>query len=86
MAFNIKNEDCDSLVRELVEVTGLSLTDAVTQAVREKLERERAAKPRRRATAEEIMEIGRRFAVGIPKQMRKVDINKLLYDKNGLPK
>ena len=86
MAFNIKNEECDTLVRELVEVTGLSLTDAVTQAVREKLERERAAQPRRRATAEEIMEIGRRCAASIPKKYRKVDVNKLLYDKNGLPK
>lgn len=86
MAFNIKNEECDTLVRELVEVTGLSLTEAVTTAVREKLERERAAKPRRRATAEEIMEMGRRFAASIPKKYRKVDINKLLYDKNGLPK
>lgn len=86
MAFNIKNEECDTLVRELVEVTGLSLTDAVTQAVREKLERERAAQPRRCATAEEIMEMGRRFAAAIPKKYRKVDVNKLLYDKNGLPK
>lgn len=41
MAFNIKNEEADRLVRELTAVTGESLTAAVTLALRERLDRER---------------------------------------------
>ncbi len=40
MAFSIKNDEADLLVRELVEVTGESLTTAVTISLRERLERE----------------------------------------------
>jgi antitoxin VapB len=39
MAFNIKNEETDRLARELVELTGESLTDAVTIALRERIVR-----------------------------------------------
>ena len=41
MAFTIKNNEADRLVRELAAVTGESLTDAVTKSLRERLERER---------------------------------------------
>ena len=43
MAFSIKNDEADRLVRELAAVTGESLTDAVTNSLRERLERERRA-------------------------------------------
>ena len=85
---NIKNEETHRLARELAEVTGESLTTAVTVAVRERLERER-----RRASsngddlAERLMEIGRRAA---PK-FRAAGItfenyDELLYDEDGLPR
>jgi antitoxin VapB len=41
MAFSIKNDETDLLVRELVALTGESLTEAVTVSVRERLERQR---------------------------------------------
>jgi antitoxin VapB len=41
MAFSIKNDEADLLARELVAVTGESLTTAVTVSLRERLERER---------------------------------------------
>jgi antitoxin VapB len=41
MALSIKSDEADRLARELAAVTGESLTDAVTQALRERLERER---------------------------------------------
>ena len=41
MAFSIKNDEADRLVRELAAVTGESLTDAVTNSLRERLDRER---------------------------------------------
>jgi antitoxin VapB len=39
MSLYIRNEETDRLVRELAQRTGESITDAVTSAVREKLER-----------------------------------------------
>lgn len=39
MAFNIKNDETDELLRRLVAVTGESLTDAVTVSLRERLRR-----------------------------------------------
>lgn len=41
MALNIKSAETDRLVRELVSLTGESITEAVTRAVELRLERER---------------------------------------------
>jgi antitoxin VapB len=44
MAINIKSPDCERLVRELADVTGESITDAIHSAVRERLTREKLRK------------------------------------------
>jgi len=41
MALSIKNPQADQLARELAATTGESLTDAIVNALRERLERER---------------------------------------------
>ena len=41
MAFNVKNEEADQLLRQLTAVTGESLTEAITVSLRERLTRER---------------------------------------------
>jgi antitoxin VapB len=41
MAFNVKNEEADQLLRQLIAVTGESLTEAITVSLRERLARER---------------------------------------------
>ena len=41
MALSIKSDEADRLARELAATTGESLTDAVTEALRERLARER---------------------------------------------
>ena len=41
MALNIKSAEADRLVRELVALTGESITEAVTRALELRLERER---------------------------------------------
>lgn len=46
MALNIKSDEADRLARELVAETGESLTDAVTVALRDRLERCRAGRDR----------------------------------------
>ena len=42
MAISIKTDEADRLARTLSQLTGESLTQAVTRALRERLERERA--------------------------------------------
>ena len=42
MALSIKTKEADQLARELAAITGESMTKAVTVALRERLERQRA--------------------------------------------
>jgi antitoxin VapB len=42
MALSLKNEEADRLARDLADMTGESLTEAVVVALRERLDRERA--------------------------------------------
>jgi antitoxin VapB len=44
MAINIKSADAERLVRELADLTGESITDAIHHAVRERLTREKLRK------------------------------------------
>lgn len=81
---NIKDESAYKLARELAKETGESMTRAVTQAIRERLEHVRTRK--KKATAEEIMEIGRRCARLMSERERTMNVDDLLYDENGLPK
>lgn len=83
MHLNIKNDEAHRLATELAELTGESLTSAVTSALRERLQRER----RRRdacAVAERLMAIGRAYAQLPDADTRKPDAI-LGYDENGLP-
>lgn len=41
MALNIKNPEADRIARELTELTGETITDAVITAMKERIERER---------------------------------------------
>jgi antitoxin VapB len=60
MALNIKSDETDKLARELSEVTGESITTAVTVALKERLARVR--RRRSRAWETEIDEIFARAA------------------------
>jgi len=42
MALSIKTEEADKLARDLAQLTGETMTQAVTVALKERLERERA--------------------------------------------
>jgi antitoxin VapB len=44
MALSIKTDEADKLARELAKLTGESMTQAVTEALRERLSRERASR------------------------------------------
>ena len=83
MSLNIKNQETHKLVQALAKKTGETLTEAVTTAVRERLERlerERRVDDRVR----DVMAISRRFSKLL--KGKKIDIDSELYDENGLPK
>ena len=82
LALNIKNEEACRLARELSQMTGESMTTAITEALRERIERKR---PRKRASAERIMELGRQIAAHLDIEEGE-DPFAFLYDENGMPK
>jgi antitoxin VapB len=81
---NIKNEEAYRLTRQLSELTGESLTTAVTEAVRERLVRVRRA--RDVDLAERLLDIGRDCAARLKQPFRTIDHADMLYDDRGLPK
>jgi antitoxin VapB len=81
MGMNIKDEEAHRLAKELAALTGESLTKAVTEAIREKLERER-----RKGLADRLMAIGKDAAAHLKEPFRSIDIDEYLYDEKGLPK
>jgi antitoxin VapB len=85
MSMNIKNEETHRLARELAELAGESLTEAVTQAVRERLERLENERERE-ALVQRILEIGRDCARHMKEPFLSTDHGDLLYDELGLPK
>jgi len=84
MGLNIKNDETNRLAHELAEVTGESLTTAVTIAVRERLDRLQRSK--HEPLSERILKIGKDCAVHMKEPFLSVDHGDLLYDKKGLPK
>jgi antitoxin VapB len=85
MSMNIKSEEAHQLAAELAKLRGVSLTQAVTDAIRTELERERA-KRKRVGLAEELLEIGRRCAERMKDPVPAEHATDFLYDERGLPK
>lgn len=86
MSLNIKSAQAYELTRELAELTGESLTQAVTAAVRERLERVRAVPDQTRARADVLLAIGRDTASRLAEPARSADHGELLYDERGIPR
>ena len=84
MSLNIKNEETHRLVRHLARLTGESMTSAIEQAVRERLDRVRAV--RGDGMAERLLKIGKECAAHLKEPYRSIDHGDLLYDQKGLPK
>ncbi|MGP0102312.1 MAG: type II toxin-antitoxin system VapB family antitoxin [Solirubrobacteraceae bacterium] len=83
MSLNVKNPEAHKLARELAELTGESMSAAVTIAVRER--RDRVLASRSGGLAERMLEIGRDCSGRLPKAVRAIDHGEMLYDENGLP-
>jgi antitoxin VapB len=84
MALNIKNEEAQKLAQELARLTGESMTAAVTQAVRERLDRLRSEQGV--GLADRLVKIGKDCAAHLQEPFRTVDHGELLYNEKGLPR
>lgn len=84
MSLNIKNDEAHRLAQQLAKLTGESMATAVTEAVRERLDRVR--RKRSTGTAERILKIARECAPLWKEPFRSIDHGDLLYDERGLPK
>ena len=82
MPLNIKNDEAHRMAVELADLTGESITRAVSEAIRERLDRERRCRDRK-ALARELLDIGRRCAAHQRRDTRSHD--RFLYDDRGLP-
>lgn len=83
MALNIKNPEAERLARELARITGESLTQAVTEALRQRMLHEtgRVSDVTLREDVRHIQERVARLPVLDPRTPEEI----LGYDENGLP-
>ena len=83
MSMNIKNKEANQLARQLSKLTGESLTTAVTEAVRERLDRVRG--DHGVGLAERLLLIGRDCSAHLKEPFRSINHGDMLYDDRGLP-
>ena len=83
MTLNIKDPQAHKLAQAIAQETGETMTRAVTEALRERLERLHRRR-KREATVEDLLAIGRRCAATL--KGKPVDHAELLYDERGLPR
>ena len=87
MSLNIKNGEAERLARQLAAATGESVTAAVTEAVRERLDRvQHADQSAGQERAARIAEIAADAAGRWREPYRSGDHGELLYDEFGLPR
>lgn len=84
MGLNIKNDETYRLAKQLASLTGESMTQAVTLALRDRLEREKA-KRNRKGVAKRLLEIGRSCA-DLPVLDDRSPDEIIGYDEHGVPR
>ncbi|HTG35569.1 MAG TPA: type II toxin-antitoxin system VapB family antitoxin [Thermoanaerobaculia bacterium] len=84
MALNIRNSEAEKLAETLAKLTGETKTEAVTQALRDRIARLRRERTRRRL-ADELDEIATHCA-RLPVLDPRTPDAILGYDENGLPR
>ena len=82
MSLNIKNSETCRLAEELAELTAENKTEAITVALRQRLERERR---RRDNLAADLHAIGQRCAALANPGPSAIEIGAYLYDERGVP-
>jgi antitoxin VapB len=84
MALSIKHPEADRLARELSATTGESLTDAIINALKERLRRQRGQVTGRRLR-EDLRAIRRRCA-SLPVHDTRAADEIIGYDERGVPR
>jgi antitoxin VapB len=84
MALNIRSAETEALAAELARLTGETKTEAVTKAVRDRLERVKRAR-QRRSLADELDAIGKQCAA-LPVLDSRAPDEIVGYDEHGLPR
>lgn len=85
MPLSIKDPEADRLARAVAQRTGETLTQAVINALRERLAREERKEQATESFVEDVMEIGRHCAALPLLDARSAD-DLVGYDDNGLPR
>jgi antitoxin VapB len=83
MPLSIKSREADQLARELADVTGESITDAVVGALREKLERQRRRQRDPQLMADLIAIADHCASLPVLNDLTEDEI--MGWDENGLP-
>lgn len=83
MALSIKNSDVDQMARELSELTGESLTEAIYQSLKERLER-KIGRSKSKTLEEDIKRIQKRVAK-IQRLDHRSDEEIIGYNQDGYP-
>ena len=81
VALNIRNEEAETLASALARLTGETKTEAVTQALRERLERAKRARSKIRLADE--LDVIARHCAALPLRDCRSDEAILGYDENG---
>ncbi|MEQ1864902.1 MAG: type II toxin-antitoxin system VapB family antitoxin [Micropepsaceae bacterium] len=82
MSLNIKDAKTDKLAREVAELAGETITEAIRRSLEERREKLKRGR-KRRSLAEELDEIGARCAA-LPDLDKRTADEILGYDKKGL--
>jgi antitoxin VapB len=82
MAITLKDKETDRLAREVAALTGESVTDAIRNALAERLDREKLRRGAPEGLAERLLEIGRHCAALPDLHTRSPDED--LYDETGM--
>jgi len=85
MPLSIKDEETDQLARAVSAATGETITEAVRNALRARLDALTRQKDRD-AKIEAMRRIGRDVAAHMRPPFSSTDHGELLYDEHGLPK
>lgn len=81
MALTIRNDETQHLAKELSKLTGETMAAAITEAVRERLNRMR--NERGHGLADQLLKIGKDCAAHLREPFRTVGHGDLLYKQKG---
>lgn len=85
MALSLKDAETDRLAREVAQLTGESLTEAVRNALAERLERERRKRGKAKGLAERLDKLAKECAA-LPDYDTRSAEEIIGYDEYGVPR